>query len=168
MLSSFHFAVSALLKALCSLALSVSHTVVPLCSPCYRKNFILSVREALYDPVLHHGSRFDFDMNFCMLVLLCVCVCVHMCVCIRDSPWRGYIISDQCISCLASWLILPFPLDKPSLYCPTSNSLACYHDNTILPPQSPHYRPVPILTLIHRQPTLPTLYPLWPILSEPD
>lgn len=82
MLSSFHFAVSALLKALCSLALSVSHTVVPLCSPCYRKNFILSVREALYDPVLHHGSRFDFDMNFCMLVLLCVCVCVHMCVCV--------------------------------------------------------------------------------------
>lgn len=85
--------------------------------------------------------------------------CVY--VCIGDLPWRGYIITDQCFCCLASWLILPFPLDRAFLYCPTSTSLACYHDNIILPPQSPLYYAVPILMLFHRQPTL--LYTVSPV-----
>lgn len=94
-------------------------------------------------------------MNLYACVSVCVCVSACTCVCIRDLPWQGYIITDQCLCCLASWLIHPFPLDRASLDCPTSSSLACYHDNTILPPQSPQYRPVPIRTLILRQPTLP-------------
>lgn len=86
-----------------------------------------------------------------MLVLVCACTCV----CIRDLPWWGYIITDQCLCCLASWLIHPLPLDRAFLYSSTSNSLACYDDNIILPPRSLYYHPVPSLILIHRQPTLP-------------
>lgn len=111
----------------------MSRTVVPFCSSCYLKNFIHSVEEALYDPVLPHSLRFDSDMN------LYACVRVRAClrarVRIRDLPWRAYIISDQCLCCLASWLIHPFPLERPSFYCSTSNSLACYHD------KKPFYHP---------------------------
>lgn len=88
---------------------------------------------------------------------------MHVCASIRGLPWQEYIISDPCLCCLASWLIHPLPLDRASLCCPASNSLAHYHSNTILPPQSPNYYHVPILTLTRRKPISLTLYPLWQI-----
>lgn len=141
-LSRFHFAISAL-KASCSLALSVSGTVVPFCSSCYLKNFTHSVGEALHDPVLQHSLRFDFDMNLYGCAGVCVRVCLRARVCNWDLPWRGYIISGQRLCCLASWLIHPFPLDRPSLYSPTSNSLACYHDKTHFTTTEPSLSPCP-------------------------
>lgn len=67
-----------LLKALFSLALSASHAVLPFCSSCYLKNFIHSVGEALYDPVLQHSLRFDFDMNLYACVSVLVCLRAHV------------------------------------------------------------------------------------------
>lgn len=89
----------------------------------------------------------------CVYLRVDVCVCLSewesMCahlrarVCVLDLAWQVYIITDQCLCCLASWLIHPFPLDRTSLSCPTSHSLACYHDNTTLPLQGPSLSPCP-------------------------
>lgn len=67
-----------------------------------------------------------------MIACLRACVTACTCVCIRDLPWQGYIISDQCLCSLASRCIYPLPLERASPHCPTSNYWACYHDETIL------------------------------------
>lgn len=118
-----------------SCPLSLSHCSSLLLFLLSQKLYTLSRRGTLWP-----SSTAQFEIWFWYeFVCLCQCECVSACtcVCIRDLPWRGYIISDQCLCCLASWLIHPFPLDRASLYCPTSSSLACYHENTILPPQIP-------------------------------
>lgn len=77
-LSNFHFATPALLKASYSPALSVSRIVVPFCSSCYLKNFLHSVVQALYDPVLQHSLRLDFDMTLYAGVSVRACLRAHV------------------------------------------------------------------------------------------
>lgn len=77
-LSNIHVAAPALLKASYSLALLFSHIVVPFCSSCYLKNFMRSVGEALYDPLLQLSLRFDFDMSLYAGVSVRACLHVHV------------------------------------------------------------------------------------------
>lgn len=115
-----------------------------------------SVGEALCDPVLKHSLRFDFDINLYASILVCV----------------SEIYDDKATlsqtSASAAWLHGIIPLDKASLYCPTSNSLAWYLDNTILPPWALTIALSQFSQLsTDSQLSLP-LYPLRVILSEPD